>query len=106
MRTIVVFKRLLYYMYGVTAKIGIKIDITPQQLEKGQAAIKTSGLTDITFNCADILDLDLGDQEGDAEYDYIISHDMLIQSFLKELNADAETFHSLAGIREQGGRQR
>ncbi len=45
--------------------------------------------------------MDLGDQEGDAEYDYIISHDMLIQSFLKELNADAETFHSLAGLRDK-----
>jgi len=53
------------------------IDITPQQVKKAQAAIKTHRLTNITLDRADILEMDLSDQEGDAEYDYIIAHGML-----------------------------
>lgn len=49
------------------------IDITPGPIEKGQAETKVRGLTNITLECADILEMAL----GDAEYDYIIAHGML-----------------------------
>lgn len=49
------------------------IDITPSQIERGQSEIEKRGLTNISLECADILEIDL----GDAEYDYIIAHGML-----------------------------
>ena len=51
----------------------IGIDITPSQVERGCAEIEKRGLTNITLDCADILEIDL----GAAEYDYIIAHGML-----------------------------
>ncbi|NKB22099.1 MAG: methyltransferase [Alphaproteobacteria bacterium] len=49
------------------------IDITPLQVERGRSEIEKRGLTNITLDCADILEVDLGNNE----YDYIIAHGML-----------------------------